>query len=92
MEYDFDKRLLQHAYKILAPGIDKMGPCADVIEFHTACGHANEGLVRDTAARMGAALRVRLELCRDCLQVKGFEGYPIVCNNLVREEFRQSVY
>lgn len=61
----------EHAYAVLALGIDQVGSCVDANEFYTAYGHANEGLLRNTAARMGVSPKGKPQRCSGCLQAKG---------------------
>lgn len=50
----------EYDYEVLVPGIDQVRSCVNVNESHASYSHANEGLLRDTAARIGVTPKGKL--------------------------------
>lgn len=62
----------EHTYTVSAPSIDQVKPCVNANKFHAVYGHANEGMLRETATGMGMTLNGELGPWHGCSQAKSF--------------------
>lgn len=59
---------------MLVPDIDKLWPCVNIKEIHATYIHANNGVLEDTAAKVGMTLKGEFEACSGCSKAKGFRN------------------
>lgn len=75
----------ENVYTVLLPDEHQERSCVDDNEFHAAYSQANQGLLGDTAARMGVTLKRKSELYSGYSQVKGFRK-AIVSSTTIRSD------